>query len=97
MNGEESICPVCEEYSFDYPEDYDICLICGWEIDGLQREQKDWGGANNLCVNEAKTVLMLLKNKEKRFKVSQLVAFLSRSTLISPFLKTLMSFSKTIL
>ena len=74
MKGTESICPVCEEYYFEYPDDYDICPICGWENDGLQREQKDyWGGANSFSLNEAKAVYKLLKDTENRYKVSQLI------------------------
>lgn len=74
MNGKDTICPVCKEYFFEFPDDYDICPICGWENDGLQREQKDyWGGANDLSLNEAKTVYSLLKDKETKSKVFELI------------------------
>jgi RNA polymerase subunit RPABC4/transcription elongation factor Spt4 len=53
MKSKDSICPVCEEYSFEFPDDYDICPVCGWENDGLQRNQKDYcGGANHLSAND---------------------------------------------
>lgn len=74
MNGKDTICPICEEYSFEYPDDYDICPICGWENDGIQRVKKDyWGGANYLSVNEAKTVYSLLQDKETKSKVSDII------------------------
>lgn len=74
MNYKDTICPVCEEYSFEFPDDYDICPICGWENDGVQREDKDyWGGANDLSVNEAKIVYLLLQDKETQFKVHKII------------------------
>ena len=64
MNSKDKICPVCEDYTFKFPDDYDICPICGWENDGLQREQKDYcGGANDLSVNESKIVYSLLQKE----------------------------------
>ncbi len=75
MNNINTICPVCEKYSFEYPDDYDICPICGGEKDGIQREQKDyWGGANRLSVNEAKTVHSLLQDKVTELKASEIIA-----------------------
>jgi hypothetical protein len=74
MQSKDSICPVCEEYYFEFPFDYDICPICGWENDGLQRDQKDlWGGANNLSVNEAKIVYSLLLGEETKSKVFKII------------------------
>ena len=74
MNRKDTICPVCEKYSFEYPDDYDNCPICGWENDGVQRENNDyWGGANILSVNEAKTVYLLLQNEATKNKVSQII------------------------
>ncbi len=59
----ETICPVCEKHDFDLSNDYDICPICGWENDGVQRDDHDyWGGANSLSVNESKIVLEHLSN-----------------------------------
>lgn len=74
MNGKDTVCPVCGEYSFEFPDDYDICPICGWENDGVQRKQKDyWGGANYLSVNEAKIVYSLLQDKTTKSKVSEII------------------------
>lgn len=74
MKSKDTICPVCEDYSFVFPNDYDICPICGWENDGLQRDQKDYsGGANDLSVNEAKVEYYLLQNEETKSKVSEII------------------------
>lgn len=46
-------CPVCESYIFEF--DYDICPVCDWENDPLQRGDYDYaGGANKKSVNEAR-------------------------------------------
>ena len=35
--------------------DYEICEVCGWEDDPVQRKDKDFaGGANELSLNEAR-------------------------------------------
>lgn len=74
MKVKDTICPVCEEYSFEYSDDNDICPICGWENDGLQREQKDyWGGANDVSVNEAKTVYSFLHDNTIKSKVTEII------------------------
>ena len=45
-------CPVCGQYFFS--EEYEICPICGWEDDPVQRKDPDFaGGANSLSLNEA--------------------------------------------
>lgn len=74
MNSKDTICPVCGEHSFEFPDDYDICPNCGWENDGVQRNKKDyWGGANSLSVNEAKAVYSLLQNDATTSKVIDIV------------------------
>lgn len=66
MKNKCTNCPVCCEYEFEYPDDYDICPVCGWENDGVQRDDPTyWGGANNLSVNESKIVYNLLNHNEK--------------------------------
>ncbi len=46
-------CPVCKQYFFSEAE-YEICQICGWEDDPIQRKDPDFaGGANTLSLNEA--------------------------------------------
>ena len=74
MESENTICPICENYFFEFPDDYDICPICGWENDGLQRDKRDyWGGANTLSVNEAKLVYNLSKNDSTKSKISDII------------------------
>jgi len=74
LESKNSICPVCEEYYFESPEDWDICPMCGWENDGLQRKKEDfWGGANTLSVNESKKVYKLLSEEATRNKMAHLL------------------------
>lgn len=48
-------CPCCEYYTLDEVGHYDICPICYWEDDPIQRDDADYkGGANEICLNEAK-------------------------------------------
>ncbi len=52
-NGQ--ICPVCARYKFQFDAMYEICPVCGWEDDGLQRDDPaDDLGANTLCLNDYK-------------------------------------------
>lgn len=43
MKSKDTICPVCGDYSFEFPDDYDICPFCGWENDGVQGIKKNIG------------------------------------------------------
>lgn len=46
------ICPCCGQTQVD---DYDICDICGWENDPVQRNKPDYrGGANEMSLIEAR-------------------------------------------
>lgn len=48
-------CPICGKYEFEEYGNYDICLVCNWENDGLQYDDHNYaGGANDLSVNEAR-------------------------------------------
>lgn len=49
------LCPVCGKYSFTEYGAYEICPVCFWEDDPLQRKYP-WlrGGANNDSLNEAR-------------------------------------------
>ncbi len=74
MESKDTTCPACGKYSFQFSDDYDICPICDWENDGLQRARKDyWGGANSLSVNEAKHVYVLSQNEATKIKVTDIV------------------------
>lgn len=46
------ICPCCGQTQVD---DYDICDICGWENDPVQRNKPEYrGGANGMSLIEAR-------------------------------------------
>lgn len=46
-------CPVCGEEMIRYY--YDICGVCGWELDEVQTDDPSfWGGANILSLNDSK-------------------------------------------
>ena len=46
-------CPVCKQHRFW--EKYEICPVCGWENDPVQRKDPDFaGGANELSLREAR-------------------------------------------
>lgn len=50
---ERLICPVCGQHYFTEEDSFEICPICGWEDDGIQRDDPDyWGGANDMSLNE---------------------------------------------
>ena len=49
------MCPCCHKFRFDEVGKYEICSVCGWEDDPLQRRDPDLkGGANTLSLNEAR-------------------------------------------
>lgn len=51
----KSNCPVCGQATLDEPGVFEICDICQWEDDPLQRENQTLaGGANHMSLNQAK-------------------------------------------
>lgn len=51
----DRICPCCGQYYFTEKNAYEICPVCGWEDDPIQRREPDFaGGANTLSLNEAR-------------------------------------------
>lgn len=49
------ICPVCGKHRFKEDDNFEICPICGWEDDGIQRDDPDYeGGANEMSLNQMK-------------------------------------------
>lgn len=50
----DRLCPCCGRYHFKEKDAYEICPVCGWEDDPLQRREPDFeGGANTLSLNDA--------------------------------------------
>ncbi len=48
-------CPVCGQFKLNEIGQYEICPICGWEDDPVQRKDPDFrGGANKMSLNEAR-------------------------------------------
>ena len=51
---EQRLCPVCRMHYFSKKDSYEICPICGWEDDWLQRADPEYaGGANKISLNQA--------------------------------------------
>ncbi|MBR6704284.1 MAG: hypothetical protein IKI82_02540 [Lachnospiraceae bacterium] len=51
----EKICPCCGRYYFKERSAFEICPVCGWEDDPLQRREEEFaGGANKVCLREAR-------------------------------------------
>ena len=52
---DDRLCPCCGQHTFDEKGAYEICPVCGWEDDPVQRREPDFeGGANSLSLNEAR-------------------------------------------
>ena len=49
---EQYPCPVFGQHIFEEPDTYDMCPVCGWFDDGLQRIRPDMSGCNYLSLNE---------------------------------------------
>ena len=53
--GRKRLCPCCNQYRFNEVNKNEICKVCGWEDDPIQRKDPDFaGGANKLSLNAAK-------------------------------------------
>ncbi len=51
FHKKQYLCPVCGNYHFLEKNAYEICPVCGWEDDPLQRKDPDLeGGANELSL-----------------------------------------------
>ncbi len=52
---DETLCPCCGRFHFEEKGAYEICPICGWEDDPVQRRDPDFeGGANSMSLSEAR-------------------------------------------
>ncbi|MBR5740635.1 MAG: hypothetical protein IKX81_04980 [Firmicutes bacterium] len=53
FHKKQYLCPVCGRYHFEERNAYEICPVCGWEDDPVQRQDPDFeGGANELSLNQ---------------------------------------------
>ena len=51
----KKMCPCCQQHFFSERNAYEICPVCGWEDDPVQRRDPDFeGGANKLSLNQAR-------------------------------------------
>lgn len=63
----EKPCPVCGERIIHF--EYDICPICGWELDPVQTDDPDfWGGANNLSLNDFRNLFLELRKENRSYR-----------------------------
>lgn len=61
----EYTCPVCGEYEFEELDIYDICPVCGWMDDPVQRADHDYeGGGNPESVNQAREIWKRIKSEK---------------------------------
>ncbi len=64
------MCPVCGKYRFKIYDFFEVCPICGWEDDGLQRDEPDYeGGANVISLNQMKKAYEKGIEKQKAIKM----------------------------
>lgn len=67
-------CPICDQHEFEHDNCLSICLICGWQNDGIQHGDPDYnGGANWLSLNRARenwkqhgTIMTKKDNQERK-------------------------------
>lgn len=60
-------CSCCGFYTLREESD-DICQVCAWQEDIVQREDPDFvGGPNEVSLNQARENYMLFGASEKRF------------------------------
>jgi hypothetical protein len=51
----EKLCPVCKKHYFECFADYDVCPVCGWSNDVVQRDKPDLKNCgNDMSLNEAR-------------------------------------------
>lgn len=61
-------CPCCGYYTIE-GDFYDICPVCFWEDDPIQRDNIDYtGGANDVPLREARENYKIFKSSDKRSK-----------------------------
>ena len=65
LMSKDPMCPCCNRYRFDEAGKYEICPICKWEDDPMQRAYPDYeGGANKMSLNKARAEYMEREGKQ---------------------------------
>ena len=60
-------CPCCENYTLREDSD-DICSVCAWQDDVLQREDQDYiGGPNSVSLNQARENYNAFRASNRKF------------------------------
>lgn len=55
MDDKEYQCACCEKYTIIEIDNFEVCPVCGWEDDGVQRDNPEYpNGANRISLNQAK-------------------------------------------
>lgn len=49
-------CPVCGKFGFPHHGSYEVCEVCGWQDDGVQEDDPNFGGANWETLNGYKAL-----------------------------------------
>lgn len=59
-------CPCCDYWTLLEPSAYEICDVCGWEDDFVQKENPNFdGGANDLSLIQARNLWRIKMAKEQ--------------------------------
>lgn len=61
-------CPCCGYYTLEERGEFEICPVCFWEDDPVQRRDAEFkGGANQVCLKKAQKNYKKYGAAEKRF------------------------------
>lgn len=60
-------CPVCDNLTIKNPGSFELCPICNWEDDNIQRKKPDFeGGANEESLNQAREAYQKKRRKKAK-------------------------------
>lgn len=61
------ICPCCEFFTLHSKGEFEICEVCFWEDDPVQRMNPDYfGGANKVSLNQGKKNFIIFNACEEQ-------------------------------
>jgi hypothetical protein len=73
-------CPCCEQHDFTVPNNYEVCPVCHWRDDLVQRKETDFkGGANELSLNEHRVNWAEIRTQKRDAEIIKL--FIERTPL----------------